>query len=125
MTRTHLIALSVAATLLLPGATYAETLYRYNFDNGTSGTWTPSQASWTICKTVTTGTPEYCQNDAANQATAFDGDTAWSDYSVEADVRLYNYESGEIGIIGRAQDASHYYRLSLKSEPNTGARMWW
>jgi len=40
-------------------------------------------------------------------------------------VKLYNYASGEIGIIGRAQDASHYYRLSLKSDPTSGARMWW
>ena len=113
--------------LLLPGTSDAAGLYRYNFDNGTSGSWTASDPSWTICRTVTTGTPEYCQNDttAALATTSFDGDLAWADYSVEADVKLYNYESGEIGIIGRAQDASHYYRLSLKSEPATGARMWW
>jgi regulation of enolase protein 1 (concanavalin A-like superfamily) len=113
--------------LLLGGSSHAATLYQYNFDNGTSGTWTPADAGWRVCRTVTTGTPEYCQTDAtAGWATsAFDGDAAWGDYSVEADVRLYNYASGEIGIIGHAQDASHYYRLSLKSEPTTGARMWW
>ena len=127
MTRTHLLALFVSATLLLPGTSYAATLYQYNFDNGTSGTWTPSGPSWTICRTVSTGTPEYCQTDATAAAatTSFDGDPAWGDYSVEADVKLYNYLSGEIGIIGHAQDASHYYRLSLKSEPTTGARWWW
>ena len=127
MTRTHLIALCVSATLLMRGTSDAATLYQYNFDNGTSGTWTPADASWTVCRTVTTGTPEYCQKDATEAATttAFDGDTAWGDYSVEADVKLYNYLSGEIGIIGHAQDASHYYRLSLKSHPTTGVRSWW
>src|SRR5262249_28891626 len=58
MTRPRLMALCVSATLLLPGTSYAATLYQYNFDNGTSGTWTPSGANWTICRTVTTGTPE-------------------------------------------------------------------
>jgi regulation of enolase protein 1 (concanavalin A-like superfamily) len=119
--------LCLSAMLLLHGASDAATLYQYNFDNGTSGTWTPADASWTICRTVTTGTPEYCQADATAllATTSFDGDAAWDDYSVQADVKLYNYLSGEIGIIGRAQDASHYYRLSLKSEPTSGARMWW
>ena len=127
MTRTHFIALCVSVTLLLRGTSDAATLYQYNFDNGTSGTWTPADASWTVCRTITTGTPEYCQKDATETVTttAFDGETSWGDYSVEADVKLYNYLSGEIGIIGHAQDASHYYRLSLKSHPTTGARWWW
>ena len=128
MTRIHLMAAVCAAALLVPGTSAdAATLYQYNFDNSTSGTWTPSDPSWKICRTVSTATPEYCQTDATASltTTSFDGDPAWGDYSVEADVRLYNYESGEIGIIGHAQDASHYYRLSLKSEPTTGARMWW
>jgi regulation of enolase protein 1 (concanavalin A-like superfamily) len=127
MTRTHLIALAVSATLLLSGTSFAATLYRYNFDNGTSGSWTPDDASWTICRTVTTGATEYCQTDGTPQlsTTSFDGDLAWTNYSVQADVKLDNYLSGELGIIGRAQDASHYYRLSLKSDPTTAARMWW
>jgi hypothetical protein len=105
MNRRHLLALCVACTLLVSGTADASTLYQYNFDNSTSGTWTPSDPSWTICRTMSTGTPEYCQNDPARPTTAFDGDFAWGDYSVEADVRLTNYESGEIGIIGHAQDA--------------------
>ncbi|HEY2854546.1 MAG TPA: chitobiase/beta-hexosaminidase C-terminal domain-containing protein [Gemmatimonadaceae bacterium] len=127
MKRTPLIPLLVAAALFLTGTSSAATLYHYNFDNGTSGSWTPDDASWTICKTVATGTPEYCQTDATAQLAtkAFDGDVTWSDYSIQADVKLDNYLSGEIGIIGRAQDATHYYQLSLKSEPTTGARMWW
>ena len=41
MMRTHLIAaLCAAATLLLHGTSDAATLYQYNFDNSTSGTWT-------------------------------------------------------------------------------------
>lgn len=126
MSRPRLILLFLCVSILLGGLSTAAELYRYNFDNGTSGTWT-ADTPWTICRTVTTGTTEYCQLDAtAGLSTAsFDGDLAWDDYSVEADVKLSNYLSGEIGIIGRAQDATHYYRLTLKSEPATGARMWW
>ena len=74
-----------------------------------------------------TGTPEYCQTDATASlsTTSFDGDSSWGDYSVEADVKLYNYQSGEIGIIGHAQDASHYYRLSLKERADDGGQDWW
>jgi hypothetical protein len=127
MKRTLLIPLLVAAALVLGDISSAATLYHYNFDNGTSGSWTPAAGSWTICRTVATGTPEYCQTDATPQlaTTAFDGDATWSDYSIQADVKLDNYLSGEIGIIGRAQDDTHYYQLSLKTEPATGARMWW
>jgi regulation of enolase protein 1 (concanavalin A-like superfamily) len=127
MTRTPLILLLVAAALCLSGTSSAATLYHYNFDNGTSGTWTSADASWAICRTVATGTPEYCQTNATAQlaTTAFDGDVTWSNYSIQANVKLDNYLSGEIGIIGRAQDETHYYQLSLKSEPTTGARMWW
>jgi regulation of enolase protein 1 (concanavalin A-like superfamily) len=127
MKRTHLTPLVLSAALSISGTSFAATLYQYNFDNGTSGSWTPSDSSWSVCKTVSAGTPEYCQNDTTAQlsTTAFDGDFTWSDYSVQADVKLYNYVSGEIGIIGRAQDATHYYQLSLKSDPSTGARMWW
>jgi regulation of enolase protein 1 (concanavalin A-like superfamily) len=127
MTRTRLTPLLLAALLFTSATSSAATLYQYNFDSGTSGSWTPSSASWSICKTVSTGTPEYCQNDTTAQLStaSFDGDTTWSDYAVQADVKLDNYASGEIGIIGRAQDATHYYQLSLKSDPATGARMWW
>src|SRR4051812_32071379 len=127
MSRAHLTALTVSAMLLLSGTAFAATLYQYNFDNGTSGSWTPTDASWTICRNATTGATEYCQTNATAQfsTASFDGDLAWTDYAVQADVRLDNYLSGEIGIIARAQDASHYYRLSLKSDPATGTRMWW
>ena len=116
----------MTACLGLSGTSFAASLYQYNFDSGTSGSWTPSDASWVICKTVATGTQEYCQNDATAQlsTTSLDGNSAWTDYSVQADVRLYNYTTGEVGVIGRAQDASHYYRLSLKRDA-TGNKMWW
>jgi acid phosphatase len=75
---------------------------------------------------VTTGTPEYCQNDTRAQFTSasFDGDATWADYSIQAEAKIYNYSSGEIGIIGRAQDATHYYQLSLKRD-EAGNRNWW
>src|SRR4051812_34783734 len=122
----YLTAATMAVCLVMSGTSDAATLYRYDFDNGTSGSWTPTGPGWTICRSVATGTPEYCQTDATAQfsTAAFDGDATWDDYSVQADVKLTNYLSGEIGVIGRAQDATHYYQLSLKSDA-AGKRKWW
>ena len=112
--------------IFLSGSPRAATLYQYDFEGGTSGSWTPRDGSWSICRTVTTGTQEYCQTDAAAQlsSASFDGDPTWADYSVQADAKIYNYVSGEIGIIGRAQDATHYYQLSLKRDAS-GNKKWW
>ena len=126
MNKKHLEALTVIACLTMSGTSQAATLYQYDFANGTTGTWTPTDTRWSICRTVATGTPEYCQTDAAAplSTASFDGESTWSDYSIQADAKLYNYLSGEIGIIGRAQDASHYYQLSLKRDA-AGNRKWW
>ena len=122
----HLIALPAVCVILLSTTPRAATLYRYDFENVTTGTWTPANGSWSLCRTVSTGTQEYCQTDTTATLTSrsFDGDTTWSDYSVQAEVKIYNYLSGEIGIIGRAQDASHYYQLSLKRDA-AGNKKWW
>jgi hypothetical protein len=116
MGKKYLNALTVIACLIMSGTSQAATLYQYDFENGTTGNWTPTDASWNICRTVLTGTPEYCQTDTTAQlsSASFDGDSTWADYSIQAEAKIYNYLSGEIGIIGRAQDASHYYQLSLK-----------
>ncbi len=127
MTPRYLSALTVVFCLvLLGGSGRAATLYRYDFENGTTASWTPTDGVWSICRTVTTGTQEYCQTDATAQlsSASFDGDSTWADYSVQAEAKIYNYVSGEIGIIGRAQDASHYYQLSLKRDA-AGNKKWW
>lgn len=126
MNSRYLNALTVVVCLICLGdSPRATTLYRYDFESGTSGNWTPADGSWSICRTATTGTQEYCQTDASPESsTAFDGDPSWADYSVQAEAKIYNYVSGEIGIIGRAQDATHYYQLSLKRDA-AGNKKWW
>ena len=118
-------ALAITGLVLFVSTPRAATLYRFDFENGTGG-WTPANGGWTICQTVTGGTQEYCQSDATAQlsSASFDGDSTWTDYSVQAEAKIYNYVSGEIGIIGRAQDASHYYQLSLKRDA-AGNKKWW
>jgi hypothetical protein len=123
----YLSALTVVVCLIVFGGNpRAATLYQYDFENGTTGSWMPTDGSWSICRTVTTGTQEYCQTDATAQlsSASFDGASTWTDYSVQADVKIYNYVSGEIGIVGRAQDATHYYQLSLKRDAS-GNKKWW
>src|SRR5262245_16390104 len=75
-----LIALPVVCLILLSGSPRAATLYRYDFENVTTESWTPANGSWSLCRTVTTGTQEYCQTDttATLTSTTFDGDATWS-----------------------------------------------
>src|SRR5262245_25601160 len=127
MTPRYLSALTVVFCLIWLGSSpRAATLYRSDFEDGTTGSWTSASGIWTSCRTVTTGTLELCQTDATAQlsSAAFDGDSTWTDYSVQAEVKIYNYVSGEIGIIGRAQDATHYYQLSLRRDAS-GNKKWW
>ncbi len=127
MSNTYLTLLTAIVCLTVAsGPTHAATLYHADFESGTPGSWTSTDGSWSICRSVTTGTQEYCQTDTTAQlfSASFDGDFSWADCAVQAEAKIYNYLSGEIGIIGRAQDASHYYQLSLKSD-ELGARKWW
>lgn len=126
MKRRTLRVLTVALCLILPGSSpQAATLDRNDFENGTAG-WTPASGTWGICQSVSGGSQEYCQADTTAQlwSASFEGDPGWADYSVQAEARIYNYASGEVGIIGRAQDASHYYQLSLKRDA-AGNKKWW
>jgi acid phosphatase len=121
-------ALALAACVMSwgSGTPRAATFYRSDFDNATTSGWTPGAGNWTLCRTVATGTQEYCQTDGTAQlsSASFDGDFTWSDYSVQAEAKIYNYVSGEIGVIGRAQDATHYYQLTLKRDA-AGNKKWW
>ncbi len=127
MTPRYLTALTVVFCLIsLNGRPRAATFYRDDFETGTAAGWTPADGSWSLCRTVSTGTQEYCQTDATAQlpSASFDGDVTWADYSVQAEVKIYNYVSGEIGIIGRAQDPSHYYQLSLERDASANKKWW-
>ncbi len=127
MTPRYFTALTVAVCLVsFDARPHTATLYRSDFDAGTTAGWTSTGGSWSVCRTVSSGTQEYCQTDATAPlaSASFDGDVALTDYSVQAEAKIYNYVSGEIGIIGRAQDASHYYRLSLARDA-AGNKKWW
>jgi hypothetical protein len=126
MKHRFLSAAALVFLILSAESPKATALYTYGFENATSGSWVSADGQWSLCQTVTTGTKEYCQTDSTAQlsSASFDGDVTWTDYSVQAEAKIYNYVSGEIGVIGRAQDATHYYQLSLRRD-EAGNKKWW
>lgn len=67
----------------------------------------------------------YTQNQA-NGTLSYAGSEAWTNYSVEADVRTPSGTSGTVMLVGRATDAGRYYgawvngTLSIQRRYNSG-----
>lgn len=83
----------------------------YNFEDGTSSGWSPISGTWNV---VTDGTKVYKQTNTTGEALSVAGDATWSNYTVEAKVKLYDaIANNGTGIIGRYFDNSNYYLLRL------------
>ena len=94
-------------------------LFEDDFSNG-DGAWTPNRdGAWGIVDGV------YTQNQA-NGTLSYAGSEAWTNYSVEADVRTPSGTSGTVMLVGRATDAGRYYgawvngTLSIQRRYNSG-----
>ena len=94
-------------------------LFEDDFSNG-DGAWTPNrEGAWGIVDGV------YTQNQA-NGTLSYAGSEAWTNYSVEADVRTPSGTSGTVMLVGRATDAGRYYgawvngTLSIQRRYNSG-----
>ena len=95
------------------------------FESGSATAWTPSSGTWSVCRPPGNSL-EYCVADARD-STSLAGSADWRDYSVESAVRIAATAPRGHGacVLGRVQDATHYYQLELKPDPATGTRMWW
>lgn len=88
------------------------TLFSDDFDDGDASGWTTSGGTWSV------DTQEY-ENTSYGLSHA--GDSAWTDYSIQADVKpeMSTYSC----IIGRFQDASNFYQLEV-NEAGDELGMW-
>jgi len=83
------------------------TLFSDDFNDGNANGWTTSGGTWTV------NTNEYL-NTSSGLST--EGNSAWTDYSVEAKVKPV--VSTYAGIIGRYQSNSNYYQLEVHAGNN-------
>jgi glucose/arabinose dehydrogenase len=99
----------------LPGTV----LFNDTFEDGDSAGWQVQTGTWSVCRPPGQSLA-YCATSSADSV-SLTGDTTWADYSVEAAVRMPN-DRGGATVIGRAQDATHWYQLQLKRV--SGKKRW-
>ncbi|MEV4630833.1 pectate lyase [Micromonospora sp. NPDC049523] len=111
-----LLALLLVATALVAttGSARAATLFSDNFDDGNSTGWTASGGSWSV---ATDGSPVLRQSGTSADARSRAGATNWTDYTVRARVKptAFNGANRFVALTARAQSATSYYYLALRS----------
>ncbi|MCM3750314.1 hypothetical protein M3223_23695 [Paenibacillus pasadenensis] len=97
-----------------PGPLELQLLLQDNFEDANSQGWTVGSGSWSV---VTESTYGYKQSsNAASEAVTTAGDSAWTNYEVEADIVMKSLTSAAAtGIIGRYKDSGNYYYLRLNA----------
>ncbi|XVU22480.1 cellulose-binding protein [Actinoplanes sp. CA-054009] len=105
-------ALVAAGITLTVADAQAATLFSADFESGAGG-WSKSGGTWSV---VADGSQVLQQSDAGSErAREFAGDTAWTNYSVQARVKATSFGSGAgvVALTARAAGATKMYRLSL------------
>lgn len=110
-----LLVLCLSLVLILPfmlfGTASAGTLYSANFDNGQATGWTPTTGSWSVVQD--NGSYVYYQS-SANEGRTSAGSQSWTNYSVEAAVKIENFNgTNRTYVAGRYRDGNNYYAASL------------
>jgi glucose/arabinose dehydrogenase len=96
-------------------------LFDDRFEDGSADGWSPSRASWAVCRPPGASL-EYCANTTADSF-SLAGNAAWTDYSVESAVRMPT-EAGGAMVLGRVQDGTHWYQFQLKKD-SSGRDRWY
>ncbi|WP_176445006.1 glycoside hydrolase family 2 TIM barrel-domain containing protein [Paenibacillus herberti] len=94
-----------------------QVLWKDDFEDRDTQGWTADSGTWSV---VTEATYGYKQSsEAASEGVTTVGDIAWTNYEVQADVKLLSRTStAATGIVGRYQDNNNYYYLRLNAGEN-------
>lgn len=94
-----------------PGQTV---LFTDDFEDGNSNDWATTGGSWGV---TTEDSKVLVQDSVYGEAIASAGNTAWTDYTLEADVKLRK-AGGNGGILFRFQDVNNFYMFRLNDTGN-------
>lgn len=86
-----------------------------DFEDGAADGWTTVGGSWNIGNE---GSLVYAQNGLYGESIAFAGEASWTDYILEADVKVKKL-GGNGGILFRYQDANNFYMFRLNDTGST------
>ena len=87
-----------------------------NFDTGLSR-WSPVSGRWTSPAAVAYRGAGYAASGSGPERVSLAGSASWTDYSVAAWVNLASLNGG-LSLLGRVQDSTHYYQLSIERGAN-------
>jgi alpha-L-arabinofuranosidase len=93
-----------------------------DFEGQSAASWTPTTGSWAACKPSASASGEYCAS-SASENVSLAGSLAWRDYYVQAYVYLDNDAGSGVTILGRVQDATHFYQAELRQD-DSGNKTW-
>lgn len=94
-----------------PTPTPGGNLFSDDFEDGNSTGWTVVNGSWSV---VTDGTKVFKQSSTSGEGLVYAGNSSWTNYTVEAKLKLYNVGANTAsGIIARYADGNNYYLLRL------------
>ncbi|GAB7041675.1 hypothetical protein JCM9533A_55250 [Catenuloplanes niger JCM 9533] len=104
----------LVATVLVAigtGSAAAATLFTDDFGDGNAAGWTSSGGSWGVASGA------YRQTGTSSDARSLTGTASWTDYTVQATVRPTAFNGGNrfVALLARAQNATNYYYLALRS----------
>lgn len=89
----------------------AATLFSDDFETGSSVNWTAGSGTWSVVQD--NGSYVYYQS-STNEGRTSAGSQSWTDYSVQADVKVVNFNgSNRAYVAGRYKDGNNFYAASL------------
>ena len=90
-------------------------LFQDNFETGTAAGWNPTAGTWSV---VLDGSNHvYRNSNTSGDNWSYNGSAAWTDYALEALIKPLTWNSGGIvRILGRWQDANHWYYVNLTAD---------
>ena len=106
--------IAIGLAVGLAGSAQAATLLSDDFEDGNSSGWTTNGGSWSV---ATDGSRVFRQSGTSSDARALTGSTSWTDYSVQARVKVtaFNGTDRFAAVLARVQGSTSYYYLTLRS----------
>lgn len=91
----------------------AANIFSNDFENGNADNWTSTTGTWSVVEEG--GNHVYYQS-SQNEGRSFSGSNTWTDYSVQADVKIDDFNgTNRIYVCGRYVDGNNYYAASLSN----------
>ncbi len=94
-------------------------LFSDDFNDGNANGWTTTSGTWSVVSNAYNGQA------ASGNSYAIAGESAWTDYTLEAKVNVTNNSGGnkDAGLVFRYTDPNNHYVLYLKNNDRSGRKM--